>query len=39
VQSCASPDLYFEVDDGGDIDDAMTIMFQKAVTTASHLTQ
>lgn len=39
LKSCASTDLYFEVDGGGDISNAMTIMFQKAVTTASHLTQ
>lgn len=39
LKNCASTDLYFEVDTGGDISDAMTAMFQKVVTTASHLTQ
>jgi hypothetical protein len=39
LKTCASTDLYFEVDTGGDISNAMTAMFQKVVTTASHLTQ
>ncbi|HEY8259581.1 MAG TPA: pilus assembly protein TadG-related protein [Methylosinus sp.] len=39
LKTCASTDLYFEVDTGGDISDAMTAMFQKVVTTASHLTR
>jgi len=39
LKSCASTDLYFEVDGGGDINNAMSIMFQKAVTTASHITK
>jgi Flp pilus assembly protein TadG len=39
LKSCASTDLYFEVDTGSDISEAMTYLFQKVVTTASHLTQ
>jgi len=38
AQNCASPGLYFEVSTGGDINAAMTALFQKAVSTA-HLTQ
>ncbi|ATQ66926.1 MULTISPECIES: TadE/TadG family type IV pilus assembly protein [Methylosinus] len=39
LKSCASTDLYFEVDTGSDISEAMTYLFQKVVTTASYLTQ
>ena len=38
AQACASPGLFFEVSTGGDINAAMTALFQKAVATA-HLTQ
>jgi Flp pilus assembly protein TadG len=38
AQNCASPGLYFEVSTGGDINAAMTALFQKAVSTA-HLTR
>ncbi len=38
AQNCASPGLFFEVSTGGDINAAMTALFQKAVSTA-HLTQ
>lgn len=38
LQSCASPQLYFEVQSGGDISAAMTTLFQTAVATA-HLSQ
>jgi Flp pilus assembly protein TadG len=37
AQNCASAGLYFEVSTGGDINAAMTALFQKAVSTA-HLT-
>jgi hypothetical protein len=40
MKSCASSsDLFFEVNTGGDITSALAILFQKAVSTASHLTQ
>jgi hypothetical protein len=34
MQSCASPDLFFQVDTGGDITAAMTALFQVAVKSA-----
>ncbi|HUN51129.1 MAG TPA: pilus assembly protein TadG-related protein [Candidatus Sulfotelmatobacter sp.] len=34
LQACASPNLFFEVDVGGDISGAMQKLFQTAVTTA-----
>jgi hypothetical protein len=34
LQSCASPGLYFEVSPTQGISDAMTALFQKAVTSA-----
>jgi hypothetical protein len=40
LKSCASSsDLFFEVNTGGDITSALATLFQKAVSTASHLTQ
>ncbi|MBU3886978.1 pilus assembly protein [Methylosinus sporium] len=40
LKSCASSsDLYFEVNTGGNITTALATLFQKAVSTASHLTQ
>ncbi|MBY6239866.1 TadE/TadG family type IV pilus assembly protein [Methylosinus sp. Sm6] len=39
LKTCASTDLYFEVDTTGDISDAMLYLFQKVVTSASRLTQ
>jgi len=40
MKSCASSsDLFFEVNTGGDITSALSILFQKAVSSASHLTQ
>jgi hypothetical protein len=38
AKNCASSGLFFEVSTGGDINAAMTALFQKAVATA-HLTQ
>jgi Flp pilus assembly protein TadG len=38
MQSCASPGLFFEVTTDGDISDAMQKLFEKAVSTAPHLT-
>jgi hypothetical protein len=35
LQSCASPGLYFEVQTGGDISQAMSALFKAAVATAS----
>ncbi len=34
MQTCASPGLFFEVDTGGDISDAMTALFTSAVQSA-----
>lgn len=38
LQSCASPGLFFQVNTGGDINAAMTALFNKAIGSA-HLTQ
>jgi Flp pilus assembly protein TadG len=38
LQSCASPNLYYEVSTGGDISAALNLLFQTAVATA-HLSQ
>jgi len=40
LKSCASSaELFFEVDTGGDISAALATLFQKAVSTAAHITQ
>jgi Flp pilus assembly protein TadG len=40
LKSCASSsDLFFEVNTGGNITSALAVLFQKAVSSASHLTQ
>lgn len=38
LQSCASPGLYYAVQSGGDITDALKQLFLKVVETAPHLT-
>ncbi|MBV9561390.1 MAG: pilus assembly protein [Bradyrhizobium sp.] len=39
LQACASPNLFYDVQSGGDITAALQALFDKVVRTAAHLTQ